>query len=166
MIAVGRITKSVGLKGELNVSMLTDTPERFEKLTSVWIGTDEAVARKHTVLAVRHNRSTVVLKLKGIDTRTAADEERGKLLFVSAKEVVVPKKGSYFIHDIIGMTVEKESGEVIGTVQEVMQLPANDVWVVTQGETEYLIPAIKDVIRVVDVQRRVVVIHPLEGLLE
>jgi 16S rRNA processing protein RimM len=166
MIAVGRITKSVGLKGELNVSMLTDNPERFDKLKSVWIGADEEHAVKYTVLGVRHTRSAAVLKLEGVESRTEADERRGKLLFVAAKDAFVPKKGTYFIHDIVGMSVETESGEVIGTVQEVMQLPANDVWVVTKGEREYLIPAIKDVIRAVDVQRRVVMIHPLEGMLD
>jgi 16S rRNA processing protein RimM len=166
MIAVGRITKSVGLKGELSVAMLTDTPDRFEKMRSAWIGTDEAHAVKLAVLGVRQTRTVAVLKLEGIDSRTAADEKRGQLLFVAAKDAVVPKKGSYFIHEIIGMSVETESGEVIGTVLEVMKYPANDVWVVSKGQKEYLIPAIKDVIRRVDVQRRVVVIHPLEGLLE
>lgn len=166
MIAVGRISKSVGLKGELSVVMLTDTAERFGKLKSVWIGTDEARAVKHAVLSVRATHSAVVLKLKGIESRTSADERRGQLLFVPPKDAVVPRKGSYFIHDIVGMSVVTESGEEVGTVQEVMQLPAHDVWVVAAGEKEILIPAIKEVIRSVDVERRTVVIRPLEGLLE
>ncbi len=166
MIAVGRITRGVGLKGELNVAVLTDTLKRFEKLKTVWVGTDESQAVKHFVIAVRVTSSAVVLKLKEIDSRTAADSLRGQLLFIASKDVVVPKKGSYFIHDIVGMTVETESGEAIGTVREVMQLPANDVWVVEGIGGEFLIPVIKDVIRSVDVQRRRVVIHPLEGLLE
>jgi 16S rRNA processing protein RimM len=166
MIAVGRITRGVGLKGELNVAVLTDSSERFEKLKTVWIGSDESQAVKHGVTAARVARSSVVLKLKGIDSRTAADSLRGHLIFIDSKDVVVPKKGSYFIHDIVGMSVEMESGEAIGTVQEVMQLPANDVWVVGGPRGEILIPAIKEVIRSVDVQRRRVVIRPLEGLLE
>ena len=166
MIAVGRITRSIGLKGELNVSLLTDTPQRFEKLKTVWIGIDESLAVKHTVTAVRVTRSAAVVKLKGVDSRTAGDSLRSQLVFIAAKDVVMPNKGSYFIHDIVGMSVETESGEPVGTVQEVMQLPANDVWVVVEGEKEFLIPAIKDVIRSVDVQRRKVVIRPLEGLLE
>jgi 16S rRNA processing protein RimM len=166
MIAVGRITRGVGLKGELNVSVLTDTLQRFEKLKTVWVGADESQVVKHAVTALRLTSSAVVLKLKGIDSRTAADELRGLLLFVAEKDAVVPEKGSYFIHDIVGMSVETESGEAIGTVREVMELPANDVWVVEGEGKEFLIPAIKDVIRLVDVQRRRVVILPLEGLLE
>jgi 16S rRNA processing protein RimM len=166
MIAVGRITRSVGLKGELNVALLTDSLQRFEKLKTVWIGTDESRAAKHAVAAARVTSSAVVLKLKGIDSRTAADSLRGQLIFVGTKDAIVPKKGSYFIHDIVGMSVETESGEEIGSVRDVLQLPANDVWVVRGARGEILIPAIKDVIRSVDVQRRRVVIRPLEGLLE
>ena len=166
MIAVGRVTRGVGLKGELNVSLLTDSSERFEKLKTVWIGTDESLAVKHAVLAVRMTSRAVVLKLNDVDSRTAADALRGQTVFAASRDAVAPKKGSYFIHDIIGMNVETEAGDKLGIVQDVMQLPANDVWVVVQGDKEYLIPAIKDVIRSVDVQRRQVVIRPLEGLLE
>ena len=166
MIAVGRITRGVGLKGELKVAVLTDSVHRFEKLKTVWVGTDDSRAVKHAVTAVRLTTSAVVLKLKEIDSRTVADSLRGQLVFIAAKDVVVPKKDSYFIHDIIGMSVETESGEAVGIVREVMQLPANDVWVVGGAGGEVLIPAIKDVIRAVDVQRRKVVIRPLEGLLE
>ena len=64
------------------------------------------------------------------------------------------------------MKVVTEAGDDIGTVLEVMKLPANDVWVVSRGKNEVLLPAIKEVIRTVDVLRRTVVIRPLEGLLD
>jgi len=166
MIAVGRITRSIGLKGELNVALLTDVPERFENLESVWVGTDETQTVEHSVASVRVGRSSVVLKLKNIDSRSAADEQRGRLVFVAEKEAIVPKKGSYFIHDVVGMKVLTEEGEEVGTVQEVMQMPANDVWVVVAGGKEVLIPATKEVIKSVDLEHRAVRIRPLEGLLE
>jgi 16S rRNA processing protein RimM len=166
MIAVGRIAKSVGLKGELGISMLTDDPLRFAKLKSVWIGKEESKAVQYAVASARTTTSAVVLKLVGIDSRTTADGQRGQLVFVSTKDAISPRKGSYFIHDIVGINVVTEAGDEVGTVQEVMKLPANDVWVVSKGEKEILIPAIKEVIRSVDVKRRTVVIRPLEGLLE
>jgi 16S rRNA processing protein RimM len=166
MIAVGRITKSVGIKGEVRVAMLTDSPERFVKLKAVWIGSDETAAVRYAILTVRVERSAVVLKLKEIDSRTLADELRGCYLFIEAKDTVAPKKGSYFIHDIIGMKVVTEAGDEVGSVRDVMELPANDVWVVADGKKEILMPAIKEVIRLVDVNGRTVVIRPLEGMLE
>jgi 16S rRNA processing protein RimM len=166
MIAVGRITKSVGIKGEVRVAMLTDSPERFTKLKAIWCGKDEATAVRCSILAMRIDKSAVVLKLKEIETRSSADEHRGDYLFVESRETVTPAKGSYFIHEIIGMKVVTEAGDEVGTVRDVMELPANDVWVVTSGTKEFLIPAIKEVIRSVDVKGRTVVIRPLEGMLE
>ena len=146
--------------------MLTDSPDRFVKLKAVWIGSEEAIATRYAILAVRVERSAVVLKLKEIDSRSLADELRGHYLFIEAKDTVAPKKGSYFIHDIIGMKVVTEAGDEVGSVRDVMELPANDVWVVAAGKKEILIPAIKEVIRLVDVNGRTVVIRPLEGMLE
>jgi 16S rRNA processing protein RimM len=166
MIAVGRITKSVGVKGEVRVAMLTGSPERFAKLKTVWCGTGETAAVRYSILSMRIEQSAVVLKLKEIDTRLLADEHRGEYLFVEAKDTVAPGKGSYFIHDIIGMKVVTEVGEEVGSVRNVMELPANDVWVVASGTKEFLIPAIKEVIRLVDLNGRTVVIRPLEGMLE
>ncbi len=166
MIAVGRITRSVGLKGELNIASLTDAPDRFGNLRTVWVGKDEEHAVKHPVDGVRGTKSAVVLKLGGIDDRTAADKRRGEFIFVAENDTVRPKRGSYFIHEIVGMKVVTEEAEAVGIVQEVMQLPANDVWVVRNGDREYLIPAIKEVIRKVDGKNKLIVIHPLEGLLE
>jgi 16S rRNA processing protein RimM len=166
MIAVGRITKSVGIKGEVRVSMLTDSPERFAKLKAVWCGADETTAVRCSILSMRIEQSAVVLRLKEIDSRSLADEHRGKFLFIESKDVVTPAKGSYFIHDIIGMKVVTEAGEDVGSVRDVMELPANDVWVVAVGTKEFLIPAIKEVIRQVDLKSRTVVIRPLEGMLE
>ena len=156
----------MGIKGEVRVAMLTDSPERFAKLKAVWCGADENAAVRFSIVSMRIERSAVVLKLKEIDTRTLADEHRGEYLFVETKDVVAPAKGSYFIHDIIGMKVVTEAGEEVGSVQDVMELPANDVWVVASGTKEFLIPAIKEVIRQVDVDARTVVIWPLEGMLE
>jgi 16S rRNA processing protein RimM len=165
MIAVGRITKSVGIRGEVRVAILTDRPERFTKLKGVWCGSDETTAVWRQILSVRIDRSAVVLKLNEIDSRSVADEHRGDYLFVDEKDIVAPAKGSYFIHEIIGMKVVTEAGEEVGIVRDVMELPANDVWVVTSGTKEFLIPAIKKVIRQVDLKSRTVVIRPLEGML-
>lgn len=166
MIAVGKISKSIGIKGELKLAMLTDRPERFRTLKVVWIGSDEAHAKRHGVRSVRISKTAVVLGLEEIQSRTEADERRGEFVFVEKADDVAPKRGTYFIHEIIGMNVVKESGEPVGVVRDVLQMPANDVWVVADGRKEYLIPAIKQVIRSVDVRLRKIVIRPMEGLLD
>lgn len=87
-------------------------------------------------------------------------------MFVEARDTIAPKKGTYFIHDIIGMKMVTEAGDEVGTIRDVMELPANDVWVVGAGTREILVPAIKEVIRLVDLKGRTVVIRPIEGMLE
>ncbi|HCA79144.1 MAG TPA: 16S rRNA processing protein RimM [Bacteroidetes bacterium] len=166
MIAVGKISKSIGLKGEVRVTLLTDSPGRFRTLKSVWIGSEEGTAMRFKIQSVRVSPAAVVMQVEKVQTRTAADALRGQFVFVADKDQVKPKKGSYFIHEIVGMMVVDEAGAEIGTVEEVMQLPAHDVWVVTSGEMEFLIPAIKEVIRSVDIGRKTVVIRPMEGMLD
>ncbi|MBI3587080.1 MAG: 16S rRNA processing protein RimM, partial [Ignavibacteriales bacterium] len=121
-IAVGRISKGVGLRGEVKVQLLTDDPQRFSKLKSVWIGETEENAEKLTIESSRIQGSGVVLKFKEIDSRTAADTKHGQYIFISAKDVVAPAKGSFFVDDIIGMEVVSEEGEKIGMIKDVIQV--------------------------------------------
>jgi 16S rRNA processing protein RimM len=166
MIAVGKISKSVGLKGEVRVTLLTDSPARFQTLKAVWLGRDEATATQYKIHSIRVSPAAVCMQVERVHNRSEADALRGQFVFVADKDGVKPRRGSYFIHEIVGMTVVDETGATIGTVQDVMQLPANDVWVVASGEKEILIPAVKAVVRSVDVGRRTIVIRPMEGMLD
>ncbi|HEY4612122.1 MAG TPA: ribosome maturation factor RimM [Bacteroidota bacterium] len=166
MIAIGQIAKSNGVRGAVGVRLLTDDAKRFAKLKAVWVGRAEDTLKRFAVESVRVQRSGVVLKLQQVDDRTAADELREQFVFVEESDAVVPKKGSYFIHDIIGMDVETEEGEAVGVVKDVWRLPANDVWVVQRNGKETLVPAVKEFIRRVDAEQRKIVIHAVEGLIE
>jgi 16S rRNA processing protein RimM len=166
MIAVGRIAKSVGIKGELKVVPLTDDPHRFSSLTKVWIGRDEATSESCTINSVRITGGKIFLKLNELGSRTDAESKRNDLIFIPEEDASGPPQGSYYIHEIVGMEVSTDRGEVLGKVREVLQLPANDVWVVLRGKKEILIPATKEIIAAVDVERRTIVIHPIEGLFD
>jgi 16S rRNA processing protein RimM len=166
MIAVGRVSKSVGIKGELKVVPLTDDPHRFSRLTTVWIGRDEASSERCTISSVRITGGKIFLKLKEVGSRTDAESKRNTFVFIPEKDAPGPPNGSYYIHDIVGMEVSTDQGETLGRVRDVLQLPANDVWVVLCGKKEILIPATKEIIASVDAKKRAIVIHPIEGLLD
>ncbi|MBI3110165.1 MAG: 16S rRNA processing protein RimM [Ignavibacteriales bacterium] len=166
LIAVGQVTRTVGIRGEVNLLSLTDDPRRFKELKEVWVGPDETAVERFTIAGSRQNRSGVVLKLKELETQSAAESRRGQLVYVRKSKGRKPASGSYFIHDIIGLQVVTEAGDIVGNVQDVLQLPANDVWVVMNDGKEMLIPALKQVIMAVDLKQRRVVINPLEGMLE
>lgn len=166
LIAVGRVGKSVGIRGEIKVEVLTDHPGRFGELKDVWVGIDATTARRETVETVRVQRNAPVVKLSGVDSRDGADGLRGFFLFVDAAALPPLPEGSFYIHDIVGMSVATEEGMHVGTVKDVQHLPGGDVWCVETSGREVMIPAVREFIRAVDPQKRTIVIRTIEGLLE
>jgi 16S rRNA processing protein RimM len=166
LIAIGRISKPIGRRGEIKIIPLTDDPQRFAILRSVWVGNQDATARKLDVIAVRLNARQAAVSLSGIENADAAEQLRGQYLFVPKEEVIKLRTGSYFIDDVIGCEVVTEEKIKIGEVSDLLSLPANDVWVIWNGEKEILIPAVKEIIKHVDVEKKRIIIHAPEGLLD
>jgi 16S rRNA processing protein RimM len=165
-IAVGLITTPHGLRGELKVELHTDFPERFAPGVVVYLGTDLV---KTTITAARPHQGQYLLQFKGVDDRTQADALRGIWIFVPEEEAVDLDEDTYFVHDIIGLSVQTVSGELLGTVEQVLFTGANDVYVVaTPGENrrEILLPAIDEVIKKVDLDNGILVVELLPGLLD
>lgn len=105
-----------------------------------------------------------MIKLAGIEDRTAAEQLRGALLQVPLEQAVSLPPGSYYWHQILGLQVIERGGRVLGTVNEILTTGSNDVYVVRSGERELLLPAIRDVIREIDLERGVIVVELLPGL--
>jgi 16S rRNA processing protein RimM len=166
MIAIGRITKSVGVKGEVNIEALTDDANRFLDVESVFVGTAEDTARKYSLKVVRKSRSGVVAKLGGMDTREQSEVAKGNFVFLQSDQARRPSPGSYFLHELAGLKVVTEDGTEVGVVKEVLRLPGGDTWVVNSGTREIMIPGVKEFIRSVDLRDRKVIIHPIDGLLD
>lgn len=166
MIAVAKITKSVGLKGLVQADPLSGDKGRLLRLKQVFIGEAESSAQPAVVETAEARTRGAVLKFRSVEDRNRADELRGLWIFIEEKEIVHPKKGSYFVHEIVGLKAVREDGAELGVVTDVVNLPAGDAWVVKIGDREVLVPAVKEFIRDVDLHRRVVVIRMIEGLME
>lgn len=166
MIAVAKITRSVGLKGLIQVESLSGDTDRLHELRQVFVGDAVDTARPAMVESAESRGTKVVLKLRSVDDRTGADALNGKWIFVAEEEGVKAHTGSYFVHDVIGLQAVREDGTPIGVVTDVVDLPAGDAWVVRIGVRDVMIPAVREFIRDVDLQARRVVIRPIEGLLE
>lgn len=119
------------------------------------------------IAGVKFFKNMVILKFKGIDDINDVEKYRKKSLYVTRENAVKLKKDEYFIADLIGMKVSTDEGEELGTLSDVMQTGANDVYVIsmTDGE-EVLVPAIRDCIRDVDVEQGQMCVHLLPGLLD
>ncbi|MCS7081932.1 MAG: ribosome maturation factor RimM [Bacteroidetes bacterium] len=167
---IGRIRRSHGLRGEVRVYPETDFPERFGKLEQVYIGPDPTRARPMRVERVRlelTHRLPVVLKLAGVLTRTQADTLVGMSLYIPEEELWPLPEDKVYIHDILGAQVETEDGQYWGQVQDVLRMPAQDVYQIRRPDGRLvLLPAVEAFVLEVDVQRRRLLVRPPEGLLD
>ena len=166
LIAVGKILKPVGLLGEVKILPITGDWNRLKKLRSVFLGLQESAVRQVNVASVRIDSRKAVMKFDGIETEEAANTLREQFLFVRKDEMLRPKKGSYLVDDLLGAEVITDEGISVGVVKDVLRMQANDVWSVWNGTREILIPAVKSIVRKVNIQEKKVVIHAMEGLLE
>lgn len=162
-LAVGRISRPHGVRGEVRVELMTDTPERFEWLDAVYVG--ETNPRRVAVDSVRFHQGIVLLRLAGYPTRTEAEQLRGELLQVPEAEAVPLEEGEYFLFQLEGLDVYTVGGTFIGRLAEVMETGANNVFVVDGPSGQHLLPDIPDVIKEIDIEGGRIAIQPLPGLI-
>src|SRR5947208_3154867 len=151
MIKVGQVMGAFGTEGAVKVVPLTDFEDRFEAGQRLLLGGIE-----REVLWSRDRAPGLVLKLSGIDNRTLAEMHSGGYLEVAEPRPLPPD--SFYHHQLVGLEVRTQSGRAMGTITDVLQRPANDVWVTRAGSTEQLIPATREAVLDVDVEHGHVVV--------
>ena len=163
--AIGKVVALFGIRGELKVLLLTDIPDRFAGLSSVYAGPDHT---RHLIQSVRpYKGEMIVLKLEGIDDADTAESLRDQNLAIPVSELAQLPPDSYYQHDILGLMVITLKGQKLGSIVDIIVTGSNDVYVIKVPDgSQVLIPAIKDVIKQVDLIRRTMYIDPLPGLLD
>ncbi len=165
-LQVGVISSTHGVRGEVKVFPTTDDVKRFKRLKEVILetGKEELILE---IEGVKFFKQFAILKFKGIDNINDIEKYKGKSLFVTRKNAVSLRKDEYFIADLQGLLVVDEDGKKIGTLRDVMETGANDVYIVdmTDGR-EVLLPAIKECILNVDIEGGTIRVHMMDGLLE
>ena len=162
---IGKVVALFGLRGEIKVRSLTDIPNRFAELDAVYTG-DQHVRR--LIEGVRpYKGDMILLKLKGFDDATGAEKLRGADLSIPLSKLAKLPPDSYYQHDIIGLRVFTLDDKLLGTIVDIIVTGSNDVYVVKMEDgTQQLIPAIKDVIKQIDLIRHTMHIDPIPGLLD
>ena len=164
LLKVGVITTTHGVRGEVKVYPTTD-PERFPELDYVLLDTGRE-KRKLEIEKVRFFKNLMILKFKGIDNINDIEMYKQRELWIPREEGQDLEEDEYYIADLIGMKVVLEDGSSFGTLTDVMETGANDVYVVENGEgEEILLPAIRECILDVDVEKNVMTIHLMKGLI-
>ena len=174
-IIVGRVRKAHGIRGEVVVETITDAPDAvFAPGRRVFAGTSAGdLAPNRTELHVDTSRpfnEGLLVAFSEVPDRTVAETWRGRYLLVPADELPAPSEDEVYVHDLLGMRVELESGELVGTVDETYELPqglALDVRRAPPREKEtVLILYDERTVASIDKEARRIVVTPPEGLLE
>lgn len=166
LYAVGRIVKAHGVKGEIVVQAMTNSLQRFVKLKRAFIGRVSKDVRPVRIENASVGGRGVRVKLAEINDRTTAEGLRGEIIFVDKEERIRIPKGTFFIHDIIGLRVVDEEGNSIGVVKDVLQLPAHDVYVIDSKGREVMVPAVKEFIKQIDIGAGTMKVKLIDGLVD
>jgi len=164
-ITVGQLGRPRGTTGEIYVTLLTDFPERFENMTEIFVSSGNSW-EKMKVLSSRFIAGRPVLQLENINSPEEAARMTNRYLAVPKSQLMKPREDSFFIFDLIGCEVVNESGDRIGSIVDVDELPANDAYIVkTEDGKRLIMAAVKRFVKKVDIENRKVVVDAA-GLIE
>ena len=165
MLRVGVITSTHGVWGEVKVFPTTDDAKRFKTLKKVILDGREPL--ELSIEQVKFFKNMVILKFKGYDNINDVETWRQRDLLITRDQAVELKEDEYFITDLIGLQVNDDEGNEVGTIKDVLETGANDVYVVAlPNGKELLLPAIKDCILNVDMENGEMTVHILDGLMD
>ena len=166
LFQIGVITKTHGVHGEVKAFPMTDDVKRFKKLKKTLLeGKDGNI--ELMCESAKFFKQYVILKFKGYDTVESIEKYCGKGIFVTREDAVKPGKDEYFIADLIGLCTKSDDGELTGKITDVIQTGANDVYEITLDDGRvFLLPAIKECVKSVDIAADCMIFHLLEGLLD
>ena len=164
-IIIGKIVSTQGNKGEVKVIPLTDSIDRFDKLTDVFIR-EGNIEKLLKINNLKTKKNAVILKFEDIDNIEKAKILVESFLEVKRSDAVKLPKDTYFIFDIIGLEVYTNENELLGKVDNIISTGSNDVYVVkNKNKKEILIPAIREIIKNIDVEKKRITINMADGLI-
>jgi len=177
-LVVARVLRAHGTEGELSCEIVTEFPERFRRTTRLFLtppaspghgkplagATPTPYAVRRARVTPHRGQSEVILSLDEVQDRDAADKLRGWLVQVPESEAWKLPRGRFYWHQIVGLRVVTVEGEEIGTVSEILETGANDVYVVKGAGGERLIPAIKQVVTEIAPERGEMIVSLIPGM--
>lgn len=162
---IGQIVNTSGLKGVVKVKPFTDDITKFNSLKTIYISIKKEL-KEFKIEQVRFSKNMVFLKLEGIDTIEDAENYRNLYLKIKRDKEEKLEENTYYVVDILGCKVYTEEQKELGEIIDVFPTGSNDVYVVKDEiGKQILLPAIKDVIKSIDIQNKTIIVNLLEGLL-
>lgn len=171
LLLVGKVWRAHGVQGEVKIIPETDDPERFEDLTVIYMGSTAATADRIDIESVRFQPTKrgiiIIAKLRDIDSREAAETIRSASVFARQQDLPPLEEGEFFLHDLIGLSAFTDGGDDVGTVDDVIEGPGQAILVIArEGKGPAMVPAVDEFVDDIDLEKRRIVIRPIEGLLD
>ena len=165
LFRVGVISNTHGIRGEVKVYPTTDNVRRFDDLKEVILDTGKEQLNLH-VTSVKYFKNMVILKFKEFDNINDIIPYKGMNLLVTRENAIPLEEGEYYIADIIGSKVITDEDKILGTLTDVLQTGANDVYVVKTKDGNEVLPSIEECILDRDIENKIVKVHIMKGLLD
>ena len=163
-LEVGQIVNTFGIKGEVKVTPFTDDINRFDDLEKVYVKARKE-SKLYKIESVRYHKNMILLKLEGINNPEDAELLKNAYLEIDREDAIPLEEGQYFIADLIGLDVYTDDGNLLGKVDDIYNTGANDIYVVKDElGKQVLLPGIKEVIKEVKLEDRIIV-HLIPGLI-
>ncbi len=164
-ITIGKVVSTQSNKGEVKVLPLTDSTDRFNNLDTVFLRNSNSRTTLN-IEKIRIKENTVILKLKDIENIQEAKMIVGSFLEVKRENAVKLPKDTYFLFEIIGLEVYDENNIFLGKVENIISTGSNDVYIVKdKNKKELSIPAIREVVKNIDLEKKRITIKMVDGLI-
>lgn len=165
LVAIAKVARPHGIRGDVVADILTDFPERFEGLTEVTAVMPSGERRTLTIKNVRSQKDRLLIKFDSVDTVEDAELLRNTEICIDEDDVVGLEEDEFFDWELEGCVVKTTDGNLLGSVTSLMRTGGTELLVV-KGEREYLIPFAESICTEVDIENKIIVVDPPEGLLE
>ena len=165
LLPVGKVLKPHGIKGLIRAWSYARTMQSFQHSGSIFFRQDNQEPAEYRVLDIKPHKNFFILRIEGLHNFEDADRLRGADILVD-KEKLTRNKGEYFWFELINLEVFLDTGKYLGIIKEIIPTGSNDVYVVKLNDSEFLIPAIYDVVKKIDLDKGEMIISAMDGLLD
>lgn len=166
LIPVGKIIGTHGIKGQLKLHSYSGNAESLSAARSVTLKSSDGTLREFSITSFKANSGRFIIGLQGFDDINLVQPLLGNEVCLKRGQLPGLEEDEYYWSDLIGLQVFTDDGTLLGTIADIFETGSSDIYVVQGGGREYLIPAIKDVVKAVDPAGGKIVITPLDGLLD
>lgn len=165
-LEIGQIVNTFGIKGQVKIVPFTDDITRFDELKEIYVEKKNEL-KLFQIEQVNYKKNMVILKLKGIETVEEAEKLRNCYLKIDRKDAKKLPKDTYFIVDLLGLDVYTDEGKLLGRVDDIYNAGSSDIYVVKDElGKQILLPAIRDVLKEVDLENQKIIVHLIKGLVD